>query len=457
MTMWTLLLLNFAREFFMDLLIACYYASFGHFILGIRQDWKRVFLACTINVLSHVITRHLLFTSVLSYLITAIDLYIICRILWHPRRGMRFFVPFLVCTISEILSEIIIVGIYILAYPDAGIPLEIAGHVHYALQPYTHLFLFALTAGCLCIVLYLQHWVQKLSKYPYKRGHAVLHILCFCISVALLLFVLTMFGMDFDQFLANHASSGLQAGDIREKLLIYALYIASALILCLYIWHDIRQFILFRTNRSLLEKNAAYQRIIENVRESGHNMANTLYGFEGVILTHDVEQIKAYYAEMARRYAHLNNKNAVALNTLKQSFLVSLLLRKFGDAEMKNVPFYLFVKENFSFDLLPSSVLCEVLGNLIDNALEAAERSKAPRVDVAMNCTADYDEIVISNTYDENADLSFLSGTPTSSKPNHHALGLTSVHRTLEKYPNIYFNQFISGRYIETSLCAYQQ
>ena len=57
-----LLLVNFAREILTDVLIALFYVGFGHFILGVRQRPRRVALACTINAISHFLSRHLLFS-----------------------------------------------------------------------------------------------------------------------------------------------------------------------------------------------------------------------------------------------------------------------------------------------------------------------------------------------------------------------------------------------------------
>ena len=187
-------------------------------------------------------------------------------------------------------------------------------------------------------------------------------------------------------------------------------------------------------------------------------MANLPYGLEGVILTRDIAQIEAYYADMACRCARINNENATAINRLGVPALAALLLRKMDDAAEKGVPFYLSASEGFSFSALPAAALCEALGNLIDNALEAAARSSSPRVDLMLRGGEGYDEIVVSNTYADDADLRFLSETPCSSKPGHQAAGLEPVRRIAAKrFRPICFNQFVRGRYIESSLCAYKR
>lgn len=452
----TLLFLNLAREWITDSLLVCFYAGFGHFILGIRQRPKRIVLACAINILSHLFSRHLVYATVFSYLITALDLFLICRILWQPRRGFAFWQSFLLCSVAMILNEIIISGIYILVYPNAGTSIDIAGSTQYALQPYTYPFLLALTAGYMCFLLLLIFWSRKLILHARNRNWYTLRILRFCMVIILLFIVLAMWGLDFDLILTAHTDITFQIATFEGKLNAYALYYVFAIFLCSYAWQDIRQLALSRDNQSLSEKNAAYQRVIDSTREYRHNMANLLYGLEGVILTRDIAKIENYYNDVAHRCARINNENAIAINRLKNPALAALLLRKADDALRKNVPFYLSVNNAFSFEALSGAALCETLGILIDNALEAAERSSAPRVDMTMRCAPEYDEVIIANTYAEDADLGFLSGTPRSSKPGHRATGLAFVRKALSCHSSVCFNQFMRGRYIETSICAYK-
>lgn len=457
MSVSALLLVNFAREVFTDALIALFYSGFGQYILGVQQRPKRIVLACAINAASHFLSRHLLFTTFFSYLLTAADLFVICRLLWSPRRGSSFWAPFIFCTVMMILNEIIVTSIYILIYPDAGTSLDVAGSSLYALEPYTYPVLFLLTAFYLIAILMLLYWIRKLVRYLRARKANVLHVLRFSAAVVLLFIVLAMFGLDFDRLLWNHMDTALQDSALREKLYAYAVYFGLSVLLGAYVWQDIRQFVLRRANLSLNEKNVAYQRVIESTREYRHNMTNLLYGLEGVILTQDIAQINAYYTDMARRCAHINNENATAVNRLSVPALAALLLRKMDDAEKKGVSFYLSVSEGFSFNALPATAFCEVLGNLIDNALEAAARSCSPRVDLTLRGADGYDEIVVSNTYAEDADLRFLSEASYSSKAGHQATGLESVRKTVRKSRSVCFNQFVRGRYIESSLCAYKR
>ena len=68
-----LLLANFAREVFTDVLIALFYSGFGQYILGVQQRPRRIASACAINAASHFLSRHLLFTTFFSCLLYTSD------------------------------------------------------------------------------------------------------------------------------------------------------------------------------------------------------------------------------------------------------------------------------------------------------------------------------------------------------------------------------------------------
>ena len=330
-----LLLANFAREILTDVLIALFYVGFGHFILGVRQrPQARGAGLHNQRDLAFPFAASAVFT-IFSYLLTAADLFFICRILWYPRRGASFWGPFVFCTVMMILNEIVITSIYISIYPDAGISLDVAGVSLYALAPYTYPILFLLTALYLLAILFLLLLEPQLFRYLRARRVNVLRVLRFSAAVFLLFIVLALFGLDFDRLLLEHMDTALQDMTFRKKLYAYATYFGLSLLLGAYVWQDIRQFALRRANLSLNEKNVAYRRIIESTREYRHNMANLLYGLEGVILTRDIAQIEVYYADMSCRCARINNENATAINRLSVPALAALLLRKMDDAAEK--------------------------------------------------------------------------------------------------------------------------
>ena len=289
-----------------------------------------------------------------------------------------------------------------------------------------------------------------------KRQHGWVYFVRFGLILALLFTVLAIYGQRMDMLLYTEVGSDTPLRLILLNLPEILAYMLGVVLLLFYGFQDIQQYKLHQSNQTLLDKNIAYQRVIDSTREFRHNIANMIYGLEGIILTRDMEKIERYYAELSHRCAQINNENAVALNRLTDASLTALILRKLDIAEEKQILFYLNVDSGFSFDILPSHRLCEAMGNLLDNALEAAQQSTSPQVNLMLRSTPEYNEILLDNTYSEASDLSFLSGDAKSSKEGHQAIGISSVRKILAKYPYACFNTYVQGRYIEASLCEYR-
>lgn len=229
----------------------------------------------------------------------------------------------------------------------------------------------------------------------------------------------------------------------------YLPIVLTAIVSSSYIYQDIKQITLLRQNKALTQQIALNDTLLSETRTFRHNIANLLYGFEGALLSNNLSEIREYYQHIATQYAAENHANASSLKQIPYSSVVSLLLRKIERARMLEIPFYLYVDPQTQWKRTSMKPLCLILGTLLDNAIEAAYACTSPFVCVSFSKTDNCLEIVIKNTFD------FLkqqppSGSilPTSNKPNHSGIGLTSLHKELNRNPNLLFNQFSSGRYV---------
>ena len=451
----SLIFWNVFREALFCLITVVFYAWFGNLWFQCPIRIRRVAAGWGINFGFHLITRTFLLYSPFSYVCTAVNLILFSRILWRPRRGFSFWISFFFCFSAALVLEFPATLMYTYITPNPQIFVYFGRYKISLLRPETLPVAFASTLLWMYGPLLVTQLIRNARKRKFRMRSAWIYLFRFGLVITVLITFSVLYGQHFDMtvFVDSDNRSPLQR--LLRSLPLYLTYGLAVALLIVYGWQDIQQYRLHRRNRSLLDQNEAYRRVIDSTREFRHNIANMIYGLEGILLTRDLDKIEAYYAEMARRCALINNENAVALNRLSDPALTALLLRKLDASEQKKIPFYINVDSGFSFDSLPSHCLCEVMGNLLDNALEAAEKSEAPRVDLSLRRTDEYSEILLSNTHSAQADLSFLTGAARSSKPGHQATGLASVHRLLARH-SACFNQYERGRYIETSLCEYR-
>ena len=439
---------NLFKELLQSIPVMLYYAFFGLLRQKVPIRRKRFFAACGINFAAHAAILLLFQQGVMRYVITFAELVIAVRILWGHLKRTTFWFTFFFAMVLEVLLECIPSVLYQAICKETVVTVEWMGKSAMFLRPETLPVLLVLTYLIPAPLMLIAFFKKKptIARKPAPWTYLVRFALVFLLIVAILM----LYGDEFDNITWNGVSF------LKENLLRLILYGIGVALLIFYGWQDIRQYRLLRQNEALIEQNGAYQRVLESTREFRHNVSNMIYGLEGVVLSGNAEALNAYYQEMVHRCALINEENAVSINRLSDASLAALLLRKLDAAREREIPVYLTVHPGFRFNALPAHVLCEILGNLLDNALEAAEKAEAPEVVITLDSSPEYDEILIANTFSKDANLSFLTGEAVSSKENHRATGLQSVRRILKRQSGVCMNQYLQGRFIETSLCSYK-
>lgn len=261
-----------------------------------------------------------------------------------------------------------------------------------------------------------------------------------------------------------HALSDLGGGDQRERLgQILPDFIVIALLLITgvtYVAQDIQHFQQLQRNRELLHQQSLQELLLQDTRVFRHNISNMLYGLQGTLLGGDIDALNAYYRRMIEACQLINNENVVALKRIPSLAVSSLLLNKIQQANAARIPFFCTVEEELLWRGLRDDEMTQLLGVLIDNAMEAAAEANAPYVSFEARNVGGTDSdgnalsIVIRNTYREGEPPVFTPDMP-STKPTHEGLGLRSVHQMLRHRRNVLFNIYAHGRYVEASVICY--
>lgn len=219
-----------------------------------------------------------------------------------------------------------------------------------------------------------------------------------------------------------------------------------------YLAQDIRYIDQLRRNETLERQRMISQSMLKNLRFFRHNMINMLYGLDGAILTGDTGDIRTYYREMERRCALVNNENIIALERMTIPALNAVLIRAIDQAREKELPFSLYVQEGLRpARSLSSGEMCQILGVLLDNALEAAGNSKEPFVLVEIRNVDGMQELIVKNTYSGTVDKAILRGG-NSTKRGHAGVGITSCYDILKRKRNAFLNYDVSGQYVRAQL-----
>lgn len=187
--------------------------------------------------------------------------------------------------------------------------------------------------------------------------------------------------------------------------------------------------------QALLGELDAVRSLAESLQAQNHEASNRLHTV--------VSLIEIGRPERAREFAVSELQFAQAMTdrvvgTVGDPVLASLLLAKLSQAQERGVVLTLDLGSESLTTKLPAQDVVTVVGNLLDNAIEAARGGPAPRhVELKARTTPDAIDLAVTNTGAElgAAELArmFERGWTTKPEPG-HGLGLVLVRSTVERW-----------------------
>ena len=178
-----------------------------------------------------------------------------------------------------------------------------------------------------------------------------------------------------------------------------------------------------------------------------HDMKNHFIRIEGFAKENNVSEI-LNYVEQGRR--SLISEEGYVITGNKS--VDCILNYKLDEASQKNITFSVnaVIPDNLKISAFDLST---ILGNILDNAIEAAAKSSDKKIDVSINYNKNTLAIIIINTFDGKINKNFET---TKSNPLGHGLGLKSVKITAEKYNGLVEYDY-NNMYFTTKILLYDE
>ncbi len=180
--------------------------------------------------------------------------------------------------------------------------------------------------------------------------------------------------------------------------------------------------------------------LISDFRRLKHSYANTIYSFYGYIQENDLQGLKAYYSEVMDDARKMDNNLLLALQRIKVYAIFGLLWNKINEAENKGIEIGVQVINEVYEVGIKLTDLCEVLGNYLDNAIDAAAASEIKKMNISLTDDEEYLIIRVENTYEGAIDVEEIQKKGYSTKGSGRGFGLTITNQILSKYANILHN-----------------
>ena len=379
--------------------------------------------------------------SALSYFINFAWLFFSLWVL-YGQRGLQIVKGFVVQLIVMGGTDFVILAQGMLIYGvDWGTVTQYASEMSVSFAMVMLLptfFYYLLVIG----LIELGRWLARRIRIDSPRFRTARLIVCIALLVVVLLVGMAQLHFSYT------------AEDMRRLAQLTITYIVIAVLALMFIAQDVRYLKQAKYNETLDQRQKAIEELLASMRSFRHNIANLLYGMEGAVLAGEADETRDYYNQMVEKCTLINSENIMALQAIPLPALSALILRKLDEAYRKRIPIYLYVEPKLSLRGLRPSDLCEVVGVLIDNALEAAESSVTPYVSIELRKLERGTEIDVRNTFRTEGEPTLPDEWGQSSKAKHEGIGLYGVREVIARYPNAFFNLHVAGRYVEAQVLA---
>ena len=244
--------------------------------------------------------------------------------------------------------------------------------------------------------------------------------------------------------------------------LVIAFFIAT-MIVFYFVVHLIRK----NYNLQLQQKEASqleeYTNKLENINQEmrvfRHDYMNILSTMNGYLMNNDMPSLRAYFEERILPKGQILSDNNILISRLsmiKIPELKGILYEKLVTAVNLDLAVKLEITEEIEKLEMDTLDLAIVIGNFMDNALEASAVSYAHSLTVLFMKLPDHIHIIIENSTEESISLEELASRDYTTKKGHSGIGLYHVKEILKRYPNVHHDILYQNGIFQQSLKIYQ-
>ncbi len=198
-------------------------------------------------------------------------------------------------------------------------------------------------------------------------------------------------------------------------------------------------------NKIKIEKN--YYDILEQQNQDlliyAHDAKKHLTTIKNLNDNPKIEEYINIMAENLDTYSQASQSGNRTLDVILNKYITECRIKKIKlsfDIRLKN------------FDYVKDYDLVAILGNLLDNALESAEKSEKREITLSTDYRNTYDVLIITNSCDSAPKSSNNHLITTKTDKKIHGVGIKSVIKTLEKYNGDYDWRYDSNNKTFTSI-----
>lgn len=287
------------------------------------------------------------------------------------------------------------------------------------------LFQLIIIVTCLFIIILLNRLVllKRISEIFIKRDKLLFWIL---------IFIVVILGINLYQIEQSRVMSG--------ENYIQIIYFFVFTVFLIYEWQKSKADA--EKQKMQLEMNklyyGAYDQLLMLVRERQHDMKNHINAILSMIYTtNDYNTLIAKQREYCGYVMEENEKTKLLLST-ENPLIIGFVYSKLEDAKTKEIELEQHIQIASKELFLPEYELVDMIGILVDNAVEALANVPESERKIHLGLTENEDGIIltvanVSKHYDEDMTVHFFE-SGYSSKGKNRGIGLSKLKRIVDKW-----------------------
>lgn len=173
-----------------------------------------------------------------------------------------------------------------------------------------------------------------------------------------------------------------------------------------------------------------------------HNLKNCLAAIGNLAVSHKNKEIIEILKEMEIEIDSIYYKQYTSNNILN-----ALLCEKEAVAQKKGIRTVYDVETGLDTGFIQGKDLIVMVGNLLDNALEASEQCENGRIELHFFSDRNFIVLEITNPYRGSLNKHAEEYLTTKKNAGSHGLGIRSVQETAENYGGILYTEGIDGHF----------
>ncbi len=182
-----------------------------------------------------------------------------------------------------------------------------------------------------------------------------------------------------------------------------------------------------------IETEKTYYDILEKQNQDlmifAHDAKNHLSAIKSLNTDPQIEKYINQMTESLATYSKVSHSGNHTLDVIINKYIT--------ECEIKGVKFTFDIRLK-NLEYVEDYDLVTILGNLLDNALESAEKSEKREISLSTDYRNTYDVLIITNSCDTQPKSVNEELFTTKSDKKFHGVGLKSVFKTLKKYNGDY-------------------